>query len=71
MFNIGDIIPSYSAKGTDYYIVVENGTNPQLELVEDYILRCRTVYSEGEYCTLREIIEREKCKIINRGSINV
>jgi hypothetical protein len=71
MFKLGDIITSTGPKGTDYYIVVEDGTNPKLELVEDYILRCRTVYYEGEYCTLREVLSREKQRIINRGYINV
>ncbi len=71
MFNLGNIIPCYSSNGTAYYIVVEGGTNPKLELVDDYILRCRTVYYEGEYCTLREIVDREKQRIISKGNINV
>ncbi len=71
MFKLGEIVPSEGSKGTDYYIVVEAGPNPKLELVDDYILRCRIVYYEGEYCTLAEIVNREKQKIISRGYINV
>lgn len=71
MFKLGDIIPCCGLKGTDYYIVVEDGTNPELELLDDYVLRCRTVYYEGELCTLLEVLEREKSKIINRGNIHV
>ena len=70
-FRVGDIIPSFGPNGEEHYIVVESGTNPKLEKVEDYILRCRTVYYEGEYCTLSEIIAREKKKILHRGNINV
>jgi hypothetical protein len=71
MFKLGDIIPNYSAKCIDYYIVVETGNNPKLELLDDYIMRCRTVPYEGEYCSLREIVEREKQRMISRGRINV
>jgi hypothetical protein len=71
MFKLGEIIQSYSSKGTDHYIVVEDGTNPSLELLDDYIMRCRTVPYEGEYCTLREIVDREKQRIISKGYINV
>ena len=71
MFKLGTIIPSEGPKGTEYYIVVEEGHRPLLELLDDYIMRCRTVPYEGEYCTLREIVEREKQRIINRGHIDV
>lgn len=71
MFKVGEIIPSESAKGTEYYIVVEAGHRPLLELLDDYIMRCRTVPYEGDYCTLREIVEREKQRIISKGYINV
>jgi hypothetical protein len=71
MFKLGEIIPSDGPKGTEYYIVVEEGTRPLLELLDDYIMRCRMVPYEGEYCTLREIVDREKQKIISKGYINV
>jgi hypothetical protein len=71
MFKLGEIIPSEGPKGTEYYIVVEEGTRPLLELLDDYIMRCRTVPYEGEYCTLREIVDREKQRIISKGYINV
>ncbi len=71
MFKLGEIIPSEGSKGTEYYIVVEAGHRPLLELLDDYIMRCRTVPYEGEYCTLREIVYREKQKIISKGYINV
>lgn len=71
MFKLGEIIPSEGVKGTEYYIVVEEGAKPLLELLDDYIMRCRTVYYEGEYCTLAEIVAREKQRIISRGYINV
>jgi hypothetical protein len=70
MFKLGDIVSACGANGTDYYIVVETGSCPHLELVEDYILRCRVVLYEGEYCTLREIVDREKQKILSKGAIN-
>jgi hypothetical protein len=71
MFKLGKIIPSEGPNGTEYYIVVEDGARPLLELLDDYIMRCRTVSYEGEYRTLREIVEREKQRIINKGYINV
>lgn len=71
MFKLGDIIPCYGLKRTDYYVVVEDGTNPELELLDDYVLRCSTVYYEGELCPLLEVLERKKSKIINRGNIHV
>jgi hypothetical protein len=71
MFRVGEIIPSESLKGTEYYIVVEAGHRPLLELLDDYIMRCRTVPYEGEYCTLREIVDCEKQRIISKGYINV
>lgn len=71
MFKLGEIIPSEGPKGTEYYIVVEEGARPLLELLDDYIMRCRTVSYEGEYCTLREIVDREKQRIISKGYINV
>lgn len=71
MFKLGEIIPSEGPKGIEYYIVVEAGDRPLLELLDDYILRCRIVPYEGEYCTLREVVEREKQRIISKGYINV
>ena len=71
MFKFGEIIPSEGPKGIEYYIVVEDGARPLLELLDDYIMRCRTVYYEGEYCTLKEIVDREKQRIISKGYINV
>jgi hypothetical protein len=71
MFKLGEIIPSEGPKCTEYYIVVEEGHRPLLELLDDYIMRCRTVPYEGEYCTLREIVDREKQRIISKGYINV
>lgn len=71
MFKLGEIIPSEGPKGTEYYIVVEEGYRPLLELVDDYIMRCLTVPYEGECCTLREIVDREKQRIISKGYINV
>jgi hypothetical protein len=70
MFKLGDIVSACGANGTDYYVVVETSSCQRLELVEDYILRCRAVPYEGEYCTLREIVDREKQRIISRGYIN-
>jgi hypothetical protein len=71
MFKLGEIIPSEGPKGTEYYIVVEAGRRPLLELLDNYIMRCRTVPYEGEYCTLREIIDREKQRIISKGYVDV
>lgn len=71
MFKLGEIIPSEGPKGTEYYIVVEEGRRPLLELLDNYIMRCRTVPYEGEYCTLREVVECEKQRIISKGYIDV
>lgn len=71
MFKLGEIIPSEGPKSTEYYIVVEASHRPLLELLDDYIMRCRTVPYEGEYCTLREIVDREKQRIISKGYIDV
>lgn len=72
MFKVGEVISSFGPNGEEHYIVVEvDGTNPYLEKVEDYILRRYSVYHEGEYRTLGEIITLEKSKIINKGYLNV
>jgi hypothetical protein len=72
MFKLGDIIPHRTFEGEEeeHYIVV--GVNPpQLEKVENYILRCFTVPYEGERCTLNEVVAREKDKILSRRKIDV
>ena len=71
MFNVGELIPSEGLKGIEYSIVVEAGNRLLLELVDDYIMRCYTVPYESDYCTLREIVECEKQRIISKGYINV
>lgn len=70
MLKLGAIISSESPKGTEYYIVTETGLRPRLELVEDFIMRNYIVPYEDELCTLKEIINREKQKILSGGQFN-
>ena len=71
MLKLGAIISSESPKGTEYFIVIETGRRLKLELVEDFIMRNYVVLYEDELCTLKEIVNREKQKILQGGQINV
>ena len=71
MLKLGAIIPSESIKGTDYYIVTETGRRPKFELVEDFIMRTYVVRYDDEFCTLKELINREKQKILSKEYVNV
>ena len=71
MLKLGTIISSESPKGMEYFIVTETGRRPKLELVEDFVMRNYMVPYEDELCTLKEIINREKQKILRGGQVNV
>jgi hypothetical protein len=71
MLKLGTIILSEGPKGTEYYIVTETGRRPKLELVEEFIMRNYVVPYDDEICTLKEIINREKRKILSEGHIDV
>lgn len=71
MLKLGTIIPGESPKGTEYYIVTETSRRPKLELVEDFVMRNYAVSYDDELCTLKEIVNREKQKILSKGYIDV
>jgi hypothetical protein len=75
MLKVGAIVPERSVDNNeviDYYIVSEKvGNKPYLELLEDYIMRNFTVLYNNERCTLREVLESEKRKIIEEYENNV
>ena len=67
MFKLGDIIKNqvFETEPPTYHIVSRlYGNSPEFESLDDYILRNFTVLYNNERCTLREILEREKQKII-------
>lgn len=73
MFKVGEIIPINGPKGAEHYIVVESGDKPQLELIEDFIMRNYTVvdHETGGVYTIKQLVNREKQKMINKGQVNV
>jgi hypothetical protein len=67
MFKLGDIIKNqvFETEPPTYYIVSRlYGNSPEFEPLDDYIMRSFTVLYNNELCTLREILESEKQKII-------
>ena len=65
--NVGDIIKNqvFETEPPTYYIVSRlHGNNPEFESLDDYIMRNFTVLYNNERCTLREVLESEKRKII-------
>lgn len=73
MLNVGDIVPSKGTSGITYYIVIESGPQPAFELVEDFIARNYVIQDPetGDLYTLKQLINREKNKIISKGCANV
>jgi hypothetical protein len=67
MFRLGDIIKNqvFETEPPTYSIVSAlHGNIPEIESLDDYIMRNFTVLYNNERCTLREILESEKRKII-------
>jgi len=68
MFKVGNIIKNqvFETEEAEYYIVssLYDGRFPKFELLDDYIMRNFTVLYNNERCTLREVLESEKRKII-------
>ncbi len=65
---IGDILKNqvFETEDAEYYIVssIYDGRIPKFEPLDDYIMHNFTVLYNNERCTLREILESEKQKII-------
>ena len=67
MFKLGDIIKNqvFETESPIYSIVSAlHGNIPEFESLDDYIMRNLTVLYNNERCTLRELVVREKRKII-------
>ena len=65
--NVGDIIKNqvFETEQPRYFIVSAlYGNIPDLEPIEDYIMRNFTVLYNNERYTLKEVLESEKQKII-------
>ncbi len=73
MFEYGQIIKSCGHQETDYYIVVETGRRPILQKLDNFIINNYRVTDPdtGDYYTIKEIIEREKHKIIHKEAIEL
>lgn len=78
MCKVGDIIKSQSFEGeeAEYLVVtsiIHNGRYPipKFQSLDDYIMRKCTVLYNNERCTLRDVLESEKLKVIEEYENNV
>ena len=75
MLKVGDIIKNqvFETSEAEYYVVssIYEGRFPRFEPLDDYIMRNFTVLYNNERCTLREVLESEKRRIVEEYESSV
>ena len=72
MLEVGTIIASKDPTATEYFVVTGiTARRPVLEPLDSFIMRNYVVQTGDIYCTIKELVEDERHKMLQKGVIDV